>query len=199
MMDGLFNHWLTAYRLTLQSDEGQEESDDNRARDLILSVTNSCGARIVRCLSDGKWHSVIRFVRIAHRIQDSDITALFADDLSDEPSDEPSDEEIDYTKIDLLVGGLEHLTNELHICEFRYQEVEQDPALAFARSNVLTDVLGFNAGFLHNEFRIHSDILREIDLNELEQWTAPGEKTPQSVDQRKYRLIRLRDRPAEND
>ena len=192
IMDGLFNDWLTAYRLTLQSDDDQEEYDDSRARELARSVTNSCGARIVRCLSDGEWHAFIRFLRIAHRIRDSDITDLFIQDLSDE--------EIDYAKIDLIAAGLNYLAVNLQVCECRHlQGVEQGPAFAY--------VLGFDAGFLHNEYRIRPDILRDIDLNELEQWTAPGEETPpqthdqddRSVDQRQPRGIRLRPRPTEND
>ena len=177
----------------MQSDEDREASDNARARELAASVTLLCGPRIVRYLADGRWHSVIQFLPIAHRIQDSDITDLFVHDLSDM--------EIDYAKIDMIATGLAALASNLQVCEWRDpQSAEQDPASAVALANVLITVLGFDAAFMHTEYRIRPDIPQDINLNELEQWTSPGEETsPRTHDQRQLRGIRIRNRTAEND
>ncbi len=171
IMNGLFNCWFEYCRASLQPDEGQEEPDDSRARELARSVTSSCGSRIVTCLSDGGWHSVVRFLCISHRIQDSDITDMF-----------PlvhSDWFIDSWKIEIMVTGLECLVGDVGMCESQPPAWEgQNPDLSNMVGSVLDDVMGFNTGDFHNEYRIRPDVLPNIDSNDLRQWTAPGQETP---------------------
>ncbi len=187
VMDTLFNHWLGMYLNTLEQSDMPEESSRSLAIDLARSVTSSCGGRLIRLLSDEEYHSFLQFVRISNRIADSEISDVWGRELSDV--------ELDYAKVDLIASGLQHLAQN-DICQYRESRgIEQEPATSMAYSRVLTDVLGFQAGFLFAEYRLNPDILPTLDLDDLLHWMGPAQVPPSlgepTSDGRYYRHIRL--------